>query len=36
MSRVSTADDGVPTATMAEYYARFAAGGFGLVITEGT
>lgn len=36
MSRVSTAGDGVPTAAMAEYYARFAAGGFGLVITEGT
>ncbi|WP_280438424.1 NADH:flavin oxidoreductase [Nocardia carnea] len=36
MSRVSTAGDGVPTAAMAEYYARFAAGGFGLIITEGT
>lgn len=36
MSRVSTHGDGVPTSRMAEYYARFAAGGFGLVITEGT
>lgn len=36
MSRVSTRGDGVATAAMAEYYARFAAGGFGLVITEGT
>ncbi|MGI5221453.1 tRNA-dihydrouridine synthase [Nocardia sp. CA-290969] len=36
MSRVSTAGDGVPTAAMAEYYARFAAGGFGLIVTEGT
>lgn len=36
MSRVSTAGDGVPTTAMAEYYARFAAGGFGLVVTEGT
>lgn len=36
MSRVSTAGDGVPTAAMAEYYARFAVGGFGLVISEGT
>ncbi|MGW0178165.1 NADH:flavin oxidoreductase [Nocardia sp. NPDC003345] len=36
MSRVSTAGDGVPTAAMAEYYARFAAGGFALIATEGT
>lgn len=36
MSRVSTAGDGVPTAAMAEYYTRFAAGGFGLITTEGT
>ncbi|MFB7633616.1 NADH:flavin oxidoreductase [Streptomyces sp. NPDC056149] len=35
MSRVSTAGDGVPTAEMARYYARFAQGGFALVITEG-
>jgi 2,4-dienoyl-CoA reductase-like NADH-dependent reductase (Old Yellow Enzyme family) len=36
MSRVSTGGDGVPTAAMADYYADFARGGFGLVITEGT
>ncbi|MCX0269601.1 NADH:flavin oxidoreductase [Nocardia zapadnayensis] len=36
MSRVSTAGDGVPTDAMAEYYAEFAAGGFGLITTEGT
>lgn len=36
MSRVSTAGDGVPTARMAKYYARFAAGGFGLIVSEGT
>jgi 2,4-dienoyl-CoA reductase-like NADH-dependent reductase (Old Yellow Enzyme family) len=36
MSRVSTAGDGVPTATMAAYYAEYARGGFGLVISEGT
>ena len=36
MSRVSTAGDGVPTESMAEYYREFADGGFGLVIAEGT
>jgi len=36
MSRVSTRGDGRPTANMVRYYAEFAAGGFGLVITEGT
>lgn len=36
MSRVSTSGDGVPTAAMAAYYERYAAGGFGMVITEGT
>ncbi|GAA2793391.1 NADH:flavin oxidoreductase [Saccharopolyspora taberi] len=36
MSRVSTGGDGVATAEMADYYAEFARGGFGLVITEGT
>lgn len=35
MSRVSADEQGVPTARMAKYYADFAAGGFGLVITEG-
>ena len=36
MSRVSTRGDGVATEQMADYYAQFARGGFGLVITEGT
>ena len=35
MSRVSAAPDGVPTPEMAGYYAEFAEGGFGLLITEG-
>ncbi len=35
MTRVSAAPDGVPTLEMADYYAEFASGGFGLVITEG-
>jgi 2,4-dienoyl-CoA reductase-like NADH-dependent reductase (Old Yellow Enzyme family) len=35
MTRVSATADGVPTARMADYYAQFADGGFGLVITEG-
>ncbi|MCG8491178.1 MAG: NADH:flavin oxidoreductase [Sneathiellales bacterium] len=36
MSRVSTLGDGIPTKAMADYYARFAKGGFGMIITEGT
>ncbi|AKS34612.1 tRNA-dihydrouridine synthase [Mycolicibacterium goodii] len=36
MTRVSASPDGTPTAAMADYYAEFARGGFGLVITEGT
>ncbi|MEU5281064.1 NADH:flavin oxidoreductase [Streptomyces asoensis] len=36
MTRVSAAPDGTPTEQMAEYYAEFARGGFGLIITEGT
>jgi 2,4-dienoyl-CoA reductase-like NADH-dependent reductase (Old Yellow Enzyme family) len=36
MSRVSAAADGTPTAEMVDYYAEFAHGGFGLLITEGT
>jgi 2,4-dienoyl-CoA reductase-like NADH-dependent reductase (Old Yellow Enzyme family) len=36
MSRVSAAPDGTPTDEMMDYYAQFARGGFGLVITEGT
>lgn len=35
MSRASATADGVPTPEMAEYYARFAQGGFGLLIAEG-
>lgn len=35
MTRVSAGVDGVPTTCMAGYYAQFADGGFGLVITEG-
>lgn len=35
MSRASAGDDGVPTAAMADYYTRFAKGGFGLIIAEG-
>jgi len=36
MSRVSTAGDGVPTDNMVDYYAEYARGGFGLIVTEGT
>jgi 2,4-dienoyl-CoA reductase-like NADH-dependent reductase (Old Yellow Enzyme family) len=36
MSRVSTAGDGVPTESMAEYYREYADGGFGLIVAEGT
>ncbi|MEV6282398.1 NADH:flavin oxidoreductase [Kribbella sp. NPDC051770] len=36
MTRTSATPAGVPTPEMAEYYAAFAAGGFGLVVTEGT
>ncbi len=35
MTRVSAGADGVPTTCMGGYYARFADGGFGLVVTEG-
>jgi 2,4-dienoyl-CoA reductase-like NADH-dependent reductase (Old Yellow Enzyme family) len=35
MTRVSATADGLATAQMADYYAQFADGGFGLVITEG-
>lgn len=35
MTRVSATADGQATARMADYYGDFAAGGFGLVITEG-
>ncbi len=36
MTRVSTRGDGVPTEQMEKYYRRYAEGGFGLTITEGT
>lgn len=36
MTRVTATETGVPTETMAAYYERFARGGFGLVITEGS
>ncbi|GCD96897.1 oxidoreductase [Embleya hyalina] len=36
MTRVSASEDGVATAEMADYYAGFARGGFGVVISEGT
>ena len=36
MTRVSATVDGVPTGQMGDYYADFAIGGFGLIITEGT
>ena len=35
MTRVSATPDGVATAEMADYYAAFARGGFGLILTEG-
>ncbi|KAJ57501.1 hypothetical protein ACMU_03060 [Actibacterium mucosum KCTC 23349] len=35
MSRASAGEDGVPTSEMAAYYARFAQGGYGLIIAEG-
>ncbi|MEO3413416.1 NADH:flavin oxidoreductase [Roseovarius sp. CAU 1744] len=35
MSRASATEGGVPTEDMAKYYARFAQGGFGLLIAEG-
>ncbi len=36
MTRVTATSHGVPTEKMAQYYSRFARGGFGLVITEGS
>ncbi|MDF2826502.1 MAG: NADH:flavin oxidoreductase/NADH oxidase, partial [Mycobacterium sp.] len=36
MTRVSATPGGAATAEMAAYYAAFARGGFGLVLTEGT
>ncbi|SEJ00031.1 2,4-dienoyl-CoA reductase [Dyadobacter sp. SG02] len=36
MTRVSATAAGVPTQEMTDYYEAFAAGGFGMIITEGT
>jgi 2,4-dienoyl-CoA reductase-like NADH-dependent reductase (Old Yellow Enzyme family) len=36
MARISADENGVPGALMRDHYAAFAAGGFGLVIAEGT
>jgi len=36
MTRISATPDGTATAEMAAYYAEYAKGGFGLIITEGT
>lgn len=35
MTRVSATPDGMATAEMVDYYAAFARGGFGLILTEG-
>ncbi len=35
MTRTSATDDGLATDQMAEYYASFARGGWGLIVTEG-
>jgi 2,4-dienoyl-CoA reductase-like NADH-dependent reductase (Old Yellow Enzyme family) len=35
MTRISASVDGVPGERMQQYYARFARGGFGTIITEG-
>ncbi|WP_152425025.1 oxidoreductase [Nafulsella turpanensis] len=36
MTRTSAEENGVPSAQMVQYYSRYAEGGFGLLITEGT
>jgi 2,4-dienoyl-CoA reductase-like NADH-dependent reductase (Old Yellow Enzyme family) len=36
MTRTSASNEGIANERMAQYYANFANGGFGLVITEGT
>ena len=36
MTRISASTEGHATEAMVRYYARFARGGFGLVVTEGT
>ena len=35
MTRESATEEGIPTQEMADYYAAFARGGFGMIITEG-
>ncbi len=35
MTRISASPEGAPTQRMVRYYERFAAGGFGLIVTEG-
>lgn len=35
MTRTSASENGIPTEDMARYYARFARGGFSLLVTEG-
>ena len=35
MTRVSADQEGIPSQEMEDYYAAFAAGGFGTIITEG-
>ncbi len=36
MTRISATPEGVATPAMVDYYAGFARGGFGLIVTEGT
>jgi 2,4-dienoyl-CoA reductase-like NADH-dependent reductase (Old Yellow Enzyme family) len=36
MTRTSATNDGLATDQMVSYYKKFAAGGIGLIITEGT
>jgi 2,4-dienoyl-CoA reductase-like NADH-dependent reductase (Old Yellow Enzyme family) len=36
MTRISASHEGHATDGMSRYYARFMAGGFGLIISEGT
>jgi 2,4-dienoyl-CoA reductase-like NADH-dependent reductase (Old Yellow Enzyme family) len=36
MTRTSAEENGVPSVRMVNYYTRYAEGGFGLIITEGT
>ncbi len=36
MTRTSATPEGLATAQMADYYAAYARGGWGLIVTEGT